>query len=1120
MKKHTLSALTLALCLLNTGVPAAEIAASAADSDLTYGALTYTIENGGITISKCDDKSETAEIPSEIDGIPVLKIGSTAFYGCALTSVVIPEGVTEIASGAFWHSKSLTEVTLPSTLEKIESFAFNDCPALEKISFPESLTYVGNNAFGDTAWIAAQKELSPFVTANHILIDASAEVTRQLEEFSTEKERAIEKAEAAKHWERAGILTNQVGYFTNLSKKATLLSEAASSVTFELLDASGKAVYTGKSQPMGLDAESGDSVHVLDFSDFKKEGTYTLKSETGETSGEFEIGILDNYSGLFYDALNYFYQNRSGIEIEEQYITSGEPAELARAAGHVSDIATIQNIWGYTETAGTQDVSGGWYDAGDHGKYVVNGGVSLWLLQNEYERALVNNTADVYQDGNIKIPENSNKMPDLLDEARYEMEWMLKMIVQDGDCKGMAYHKMHDIKWTALGLAPADDTMARIILPPSTAATLNLAACGAQAYRLWKDLDPDFAESCLTAAKNAYEAAKAHPDMYAPNKEYGGGGAYSDDTVTDEFYWAACELYVSTGDKAYYTDLQGSALAFSIPSDLNGGEAAGLTGSFDWGHTSALGSMTLLLHSDVLSKEENQKLNSSLTATADYYLHLEEQQGYGLPYTATPEGGYTWASNSFISDNAIILAYAYDVHQDEKYLNGVVSAMDYLLGRNPLDRSYITGYGIHGSQYPHHRWWAKSLKSAFPKAPCGVLVGGPNTGLEDSIMKKAFGTEETAPQKYYLDDIEAYSVNECAINWNSSLAWTVSYLCEQNGGLIIGQPSAGKQIPEILIPEDDPDSVHPLTVTIPDTVTSIGEQIFGKYNAYVTETIIPDSVTSIGKQAFFRCANLESITLPDTIELVGEKAFAETPWLKEMQADSPLLVINGLLIDGTAAEGEVIIPEGVVSVLGNAFASNHEITSVVFPEGVKTINAGAFNACDALTSVTFPESLETIAQKAFSDTALTKLTIPANVQTIGTEAFINCKSLPEVIIAGTDTEIGSEAFGCTSTFMATGQYSYIFVHDTLDNFVLYCNQKSSADSYADTTGITPSYFGDVTGDSAINILDVISLNKNIFGKESLTPAQQKNADVDRNGTPDSSDSLTILKYIVGLVTAF
>ncbi|MBR1897718.1 MAG: glycoside hydrolase family 9 protein [Oscillospiraceae bacterium] len=597
-------------------------------------------------------------------------------------------------------------------------------------------------------------------------------------------------------WQRAEVLTNQVGYFPNLAKKATLLSTSDKPVKFEVKDASGKTVYNGESAVHGFDADSGDTVHILDFSALNDEGTYTIVTADGAESREFSVGILDTYSGMLYDALNYFYQNRSGIAIESQYITSGDAASLARAAGHTSDIATIEQTWGYSASSGTQDVTGGWYDAGDHGKYVVNGGISLWLMQNEYERAMLRGEDAAYADGSMNIPENNNGYPDLLDEARYEMEWMLKMIVKDGDCKDMVYHKVHDIKWTALAVAPADDPEERILKPPTTAATLNLAACAAQSSRLWQDYDTAFADECLTAAKNAYEAAKKHPEMYAPLDESVGGGAYGDDDAQDEFYWAACELYAATGDKTYLDDAKSSRFALDIPSELNGGESVGIVGSFDWGHTAALGSLTLLLHRDDLAEADASTLEDHLKTTADYFVGLENAQGYGLPYGPSTisysdsDKGYVWGSNSFVADNAIILAYAYDLNGNSDYLNGVASAMDYLLGRNPMDYSYVTGYGTHAVQYPHHRWWSNLLSDSFPKAPCGVLVGGPNSGMEDPwVQGSGWKKGQIAPQKCYMDHIEAWSVNECTINWNTPLAWLTSYLCEQDGGIVVGAVS-------------------------------------------------------------------------------------------------------------------------------------------------------------------------------------------------------------------------------------------------------------------------------------------------------------------------------------------
>ncbi len=601
---------------------------------------------------------------------------------------------------------------------------------------------------------------------------------------------------AEEEWNRAAIVTNQVGYFTEAAKKATLITENTEEIEFSVVDSNNKEVYTGKSEPMGIDEDSGDSVQVLDFSDFKEEGTYTLKAGT-LVSREFTIGGTDIYSGMLYDSLNYFYQNRSGIAIESKYITSGDKDALARAAGHASDVARITTDWNdLNSNGGTQDVTGGWYDAGDHGKYVVNGGISVWIMQNQYERAVSRGTESVYADGTMNIPENSNGYPDLLDEARYEIEWIMKMMVQSGEYEGMAYHKVHDIKWTALGLAPADDNEERIIKPPTTTATLNLAAACAQASRLWQNIDTQFAAQCLEAAEKAYEAAKAHPDMYAPLDQSIGGGAYGDDNAEDEFYWAACELYRTTGDKNYLDDMKASDWYLNVPVNLTGGETNGVVGSFDWGNTAALGNLTLVLDTDCLGSDAS-KLEEAVISAADTYLDIEEKQGYGQPYGQSKLSyeddtvGYVWGSNSFVADNAIVIAAAFDLSGDAKYMNGVVSAADYLLGRNPMDYSYVTGYGSHSVENPHHRYWCAQSVEGFPSAPAGVLVGGPNSGMQDPwVMGSGWVKGAIAPAKCYLDNVEAWSVNECTINWNAPLAWITAFLCEENGGIKAGAVSA------------------------------------------------------------------------------------------------------------------------------------------------------------------------------------------------------------------------------------------------------------------------------------------------------------------------------------------
>ena len=606
---------------------------------------------------------------------------------------------------------------------------------------------------------------------------------------------------APEEWQRAEILTNQVGCFADRAKRATLLCTDKSSVDFEVIDSSGKSVYSGKSEYFGYDDDSGDTVHTLDFSGVKDKGTYHIEASNGAVSRDFTVGDDEVWSSLLYDSLNYFYQNRSGIAIESRYITSGDKNALARAAGHPSDNAEIQQTWGYTGSSGTVDVTGGWYDAGDHGKYVVNGGFSLWMMQNQYETAKALGFENAFADGTMYLPECSNGYPDLLDEARYELEWMFKMIVSSGDYAGMAYHKAHDETWTGLGVAPADDDKKRIIKPPTTAATLNLSACAAQAARLWRGIDDAFADECLEKAKLTYEAAKKHPDMYAPLDESVGGGAYGDDDVTDEFYWAAMELFITTGDEDYFDETTENKFCLDVPTALGGGESVDTVGSFDWGNTAALGTFSAALNLKRFDTEDVNIIKDAVKKAGDHFLDIESKQGYGLPYGQSTlsyndsDKGYIWGSNSFAADNAIVLAYAYILTDDEKYLDGAVGGLDYLLGRNALDQSYVTGYGTHTTEYPHHRFWSYQIDQTFPKAPCGVLAGGPNSGMQDPwVQGMGWKKGAIAPQKCYLDNIEAWSVNECTINWNASLAWLTGFLTAETTGIKVGSTGSAAGI--------------------------------------------------------------------------------------------------------------------------------------------------------------------------------------------------------------------------------------------------------------------------------------------------------------------------------------
>jgi endoglucanase len=550
------------------------------------------------------------------------------------------------------------------------------------------------------------------------------------------------------------VRVNQHGYLVTGPKRATIVNDSAVPLPWQLLSSASVVVATGSTQVYGADAMSGDYVHVADFSLFQTIGSgYSLVVGTA-VSLPFDIGT-SLYDGLRRDALAYFYHNRSGLPIEAQYVGDA----YARPAGHIG-VAPNQGDTMVACLPGTcdyaLDVRGGWYDAGDHGKYVVNGALAAWQLMDLYESSLRQGDLKGLRDDLLRIPETGNGTPDVLDEARWQMEFLLRMQVPAGQAlAGMAHHKIHDVAWTGLPLLPSNDPQARYLYPPSTAATLNLAATAAQCARIWASLDPAFAARCLSAAGTAWQAALAHPAEFAPRGGVG-GGPYDDTNVTDEFSWAAAELYATTRDGAY------------LPSVTTEITADG----FSWQATGALADLTIVRLPGLFPADRFTAARARVIAVADKYFHDQYAQGYPNPYLPA-DGKYVWGSNSSTTNNALVMGTAYDLTHDNRYRSAVLESMDYLLGRNALNQSYVSGYGERASHNQHHRFWAKQLNPALPSPPPGSIAGGPNSGIQDPVAQR--NLPGCAPAKCYLDEIGSWATNEVAVNWNSSLAWMAAF---------------------------------------------------------------------------------------------------------------------------------------------------------------------------------------------------------------------------------------------------------------------------------------------------------------------------------------------------------
>ncbi|MFE1459140.1 glycoside hydrolase family 9 protein [Streptomyces sp. NPDC058735] len=561
------------------------------------------------------------------------------------------------------------------------------------------------------------------------------------------------------------VRVNQVGYLPDGPKHATVVTTSSQALTWQLRTASGTVAASGSTVPKGADRASGQSVQVADFSSHRSTGSGYVLTVDGRSSDPFDIRP-DLYDGLRSDAMAFFYHQRSGIAIESSLVGSG----YARPAGHLgvapnkgdTSVPCQSGVCDYT-----RDVRGGWYDAGDQGKYVVNGGISTWLVVNSFERAERAGTEAALGDSTLRVPERGNGVPDVLDEARWELDFLMRMQVPDGKpYAGMAFHKVHDAQWTAIPTRPEQDAQVRELHRPSTAATLNLAAAAAQCARVYRSYDSAFADRCLTAARKAWTAARANPALHAPDADSTGGGAYGDTQVTDEFYWAAAELYATTGESAYRDAVTSSSWHTSSGAFTRYG--------FGWADTAALGRLTLATVPNELPAADLTRIRSSVTAAADTHLSTMAQQGYGVPI---PTDGYFWGSNSGLADNAIVMAVAAELTGDARYRAGVLRAMDHLLGRNALGQSYVTGYGETSSRNQHHRFWAHQLDASLHNPPAGSLAGGPNSGLQDPVAQEKLAG--CAPATCYLDDIGSYSTNEVAVNWNAPLAWLAAYAAER-----------------------------------------------------------------------------------------------------------------------------------------------------------------------------------------------------------------------------------------------------------------------------------------------------------------------------------------------------
>ncbi|WP_457427918.1 glycoside hydrolase family 9 protein [Roseateles sp. P5_E7] len=537
------------------------------------------------------------------------------------------------------------------------------------------------------------------------------------------------------------IAVNQVGYLPGAAKLAAL--PAVEAGAFTVVDAdTGRTLLRGQLGAAARWEPAGQDVRLADFSALKAPGRYRLHIDGLPDSPPFVIAA-DAYAAVNAAFIKAFYFNRASTPLLAQHA-----GRWARPAGHADDKVLVHaSAASASRPEGTViSAPKGWYDAGDYNKYIVNSGITVYTMLAAYEHFPA-----FFKTQDLRIPESGDAMPDLLDEALWNLEWMLSM--QD-PADGGVYHKLTNKGFDGV-VMPADAKGERYVVQKGTAAALDFAAVMAQASRVFAAFEaqrPGLSARMRAAAERAWGWAQAHPkEVYRQPPDIRTGG-YGDDKLDDEFAWAGAELFITTGEARYRPDLD--KLAIRVPG---------------WGDVAGLAWASLAQHRSKLTKADADLVTKRVRGFGDELAATWKASAYRV--TMESKTDFVWGSNAHALNQALMLVQAYRVSNDRAQLDAAQAVLDYVLGRNPLGQSYVTGFGQRPALHPHHRpSEADGVDAPVP----GFLVGGPNPGRQDQKQCPAYPS--ALPALAYIDHFCSYASNEIAINWNAPLVYVSAAL--------------------------------------------------------------------------------------------------------------------------------------------------------------------------------------------------------------------------------------------------------------------------------------------------------------------------------------------------------
>ena len=542
---------------------------------------------------------------------------------------------------------------------------------------------------------------------------------------------------------RPKITLNQVGFLPGQVKQAVFRADKDTmDKNFKIynVDTQEYEEYKGYVSTKGTNPSSLEYVGIADFSDFTKAGKYKLVGENCGESPVFTIGDTV-YDQLFNDTIMMLYRQRCGEVLGE------DGDKFAHAACHQST-ATIYG------TSTKIDVSGGWHDAGDYGKYVVPGAQTVANLLDTFDMC-----GDIFHYDSYVT--NDAAIPDILEEAMYELDWMLKMQANNGQ----VYHKVTSKEFPDNNVKPQSDNSQLFVSPTSYAATADFAAVMAKASGLFTKYGilSSKAEEYKNAAIEAYNALNSMQKTSFKNPSDIKTGEYPDADLFDELTWASIEMYALTNNSTYLDVFKAN---YKKTSDFGLG----------WANVNGFGIYTYLETASNLDSEYANVKKVLLDAAQEiidnakadvYNASVGTKEVTNEDGTTETTYAFEWGSNLTIASNGIVLLFAIpysDVDFGNECIFYLQTQINYLLGQNACAYCFVTGYGELTPENPHHR-----PSVAAGEAMKGMLVGGPDSNFaengQDSVATRS--CKDAAPAHCYIDNDNSWSTNEVTIYWNS-----------------------------------------------------------------------------------------------------------------------------------------------------------------------------------------------------------------------------------------------------------------------------------------------------------------------------------------------------------------